>query len=139
MLAGRKTKSSLRKKQRKALFTAVGKDRLKRMSSHLSEELRSQYGFRSFPVAVGDIVKVHSGPYKGKEGQILEVFLKDYRITVEGCLEENEEKENVPAKLHPCNVTFVKFNMDNGREKQLEEKKIARVQHIEREQKKKVQ
>lgn len=131
MLAGRKTKSSLRKKQRKAMFTATGKDRLKRMSSHLSEELRSVYGFRSFPIAVGDIVRVQSGVYKGKEGQVLEVKLNDYRITVEGCLEENEEKENVPAFLHPCNVTITKFNMENSRQELLEKKKEARVKHFE--------
>lgn len=132
MLAGKKTKSSLRKKQRKAMFTAVGKDRLKRMSSHLSDDLRSEYGFRSFPVAVGDIVKVHSGPFRGKEGQVMEVILKKYRITIEGCLEENEKKENVPAFIHPCNVTLVKFNLDNGRDKKLELKKEARIKHIER-------
>lgn len=132
MLAGKHTKSSLRKKQRKAMFTAVGKDRLKRMSGHLSEELRLEYGFRAFPIAVGDIVRVHSGIYKGKEGQILEVKLKDYRITVEGCLEENEEKESVPSLLHPCNVTIIKFNMDEDRAKQLEMKKQARNEHFER-------
>ena len=132
MLAGKHTKSSLRRKQRKSMFTAVGKDRIKRMSAHLSEELRLEYGFRAFPVTVGDIVRVHSGIYKDKEGQILDVKLNDYRITVEGCLEENEEKESVPSLLHPCNVTIIKFNMDDNRAQQLEKKKQARNDYYER-------
>jgi len=31
-----------------------------------------------------------------------------------------------------CNVTLVKFNLDNGRDKKLELKKEARIKHIER-------
>lgn len=133
MLPGRKTKSSSRRKQRKSYFTATTKDRLKRMSSHLCEELKATYGFRAFPISVKDIVRVHAGPYKGKEGQVLEVLPQEYRITVEGCIEATEEEEeNKNAKIHPSCVTIVKFNMEDGREEKLEKRKLAREETLKR-------
>ncbi|EOB12542.1 50S ribosomal protein L24P [Nosema bombycis CQ1] len=133
MLPGRKTKSPSRRKQRKSYFTATTKDRLKRMSSHLCEDLKSTYGFRAFPISVKDIVKVHSGPYKGKEGQVLEVIPKEYRITVEGCIETGEkEEETKNALIHPSCVTIVKFSMEDGREEKLEKRKNAREETLRR-------
>ncbi|KAF9765019.1 50S ribosomal protein L24 [Nosema granulosis] len=133
MLPGRRTKSSSRRKQRKSYFTATTQDRLKRMSSHLSDELKATYGFRAFPISTKDIVRVHAGPYKGKEGQVLEVKPKEYRITVEGCIEASEgEEETKNALIHPSCVTIVKFCMDNGRDEKLEKRKLAREETLKR-------
>src|SRR3989338_9082707 len=68
------------RKQRKFRHNAPIHIRRKLMASTLSKELRIKYKRRSFPVRVGDKVKVLRGQFKGKLSEIDKVDAQNYRI-----------------------------------------------------------
>merc|ERR1712167_208710 len=73
--------SSQRRKSRKAHFTAPSSVRRKKMSCHLSKDLRTKYDCRSVPVRKGDTVLIKCGSVdegvKGKVGKVLTVYRRD--------------------------------------------------------------
>jgi large subunit ribosomal protein L24 len=88
------------------------------LSAHLSEELRRKYGRRSIRVRKGDTVKVMRGDYKGVQGKILRVFVKEGFVTIEGLTREKVRGENVPVKIRPSNLLVVALNLDDKARKQ---------------------
>jgi len=126
----RKQKTSGRRKQRKAHFTASNGERRIRMSSHLSKELRREYGFRSFPIRVGDTVIVNGGKFNKKEGVVSQVKYSEYKVYIEGCFVTKNDGTNVLVPTNSSNLTIIKFFLGQGRDKQLEKKKNAREEHM---------
>ncbi|ACJ15562.1 LSU ribosomal protein L24P [Thermococcus onnurineus NA1] len=109
------------RKQRKFLYNAPLHLRSKIMSATLSKELRQKYGVRSLPIREGDKVKIMRGDYKGKEGKVVEVNLKRYRIYVEGVTQKKVDGTEVFYPVHPSNVMIVELNLkDEEREKIIE-------------------
>jgi len=103
------------RKQRKFLYNAPLHLRNKIMSATLSRELREKYGVRNLPIRVGDKVKVMRGDFKGKEGKVVEVDLKRYRIHVEGVTQKKTDGTEVYYPLHPSNVMIVDSTMRGER------------------------
>ena len=81
------SKTSSRRKMRKAHFGATSVDRRTRMSAPLSKELFQRYKkkVRAMPLRVDDEVKVMRGKFAGKEGKITQCYRKKYVIHVERC------------------------------------------------------
>jgi len=118
-----KLKTRQPKKQRKFIYNAPLHVRSKLMSAILSEDLRSKYGVRNLPVHKGDKVKVMRGDFKGKEGKVMEVDLKRYRIHVEGVTHKKTDGTEVYYPLHPSNVMIVDLNLDDERREKIIERR----------------
>jgi large subunit ribosomal protein L24 len=114
-----KWKSSTQtRKQRKYLYNAPLHIRHKIMSSHLSKELREKYGVRSFPVKVGDEVKIKSGQFKGITGKVTKVSLKRYFVHVKGAFVKRTDGSEKLYPIHPSNLEIVKLDLDDPKRKE---------------------
>ncbi|ELA41188.1 ribosomal protein L24 [Vittaforma corneae ATCC 50505] len=115
--------SQSRRKMRKAFFTANRGQIRKMMSSRLSKELRSSYGFKTFPIHSGDFVTITTGKFKNKEGKVLSVSRKTRKVTVEGCTNAKASGGSVLYPLDPSNLIIKSLALDEFRIKSLESKK----------------
>jgi large subunit ribosomal protein L24 len=103
------------RKQRKARYNAPLHIRQKFMGAKLSEELSKEYATRSAAVIKGDIVKVMRGDFKGTEGKVQIVYLKDGKIAVEGVISTKVDGTEVPRPIYPSNVMITKLELKDGR------------------------
>ncbi len=83
------------------------------MASSLSKELRKKYNRRSFRIRKGDKVKIMRGQFKGKEGKIEEVDLKNYKVYIENIEVVKKDGTKTKYPLHPSNLSIVEFNTDD--------------------------
>jgi large subunit ribosomal protein L24 len=108
------------RKQRKARYNAPLHIRQKLMGARLSEDLSKEYGTRSAPVIKGDTVKVMRGDFKGTEGKVQAVSLKDGTISVDGVISTKVDGTEVPRPIYPSNVIITKLELkDERREKSI--------------------
>ncbi len=107
------------RKQRKFLHNAPLHLRSKMMAATLSENLREKYGVRNLPVRVGDKVRVMRGDFKGKEGKVMEIDLKRYRIHIEGVTQKKTDGTEVFYPVHPSNVMIVELNLDDEKREKI--------------------
>ncbi|WP_148882782.1 50S ribosomal protein L24 [Thermococcus aciditolerans] len=114
-----KLKTRQPRKQRRFLYNAPLHLRSKVMAATLSEDLRNKYGVRSLPIRTGDKVRVMRGDFKGKEGKVVEVDLKRYRIHVEGVTHKKTDGTEVYYPLHPSNVMIIELNLDDERREKI--------------------
>jgi len=120
-----KLKTRQPRKQRKFLYNAPLHLRGKIMAATLSNELRNKYGVRSLPIREGDKVRVMRGDFKGKEGKVVEVDLKRYRIHVEGVTHKKTDGTEVYYPLHPSNVMIIELNLDDERREKIIERRAG--------------
>lgn len=102
------------RKQRKFRVNAPLHVRHKLMSAHLSKELRTKYGRRSFPVRKGDKVKVMRGQFHGVIGEIESVDMKNLRVMVKGA--EFKAKAGAAPRKYPLDASklmMVSLNLDD--------------------------
>ena len=92
------------------------------MRSLLSGDLRKKYEKRNARVVKGDTVKVMRGQYKGTEGKVQSIFLKDEKITIDGVVVAKADGSEVPYPIHPSNVMITKLNLKD----KLREDRLAR-------------
>ena len=100
-------------KQRKNYFNAPDHIRYKNFSAPLSSELKASHGIRSFPLKVGDTVKVSRGDNKGFEGKISQVNRKKYKVFLEGLTRETVDGTTFSSPLHPSKVVITKISLDD--------------------------
>lgn len=101
----------------------------KNISSHLSNELYSKYGTRSISVIKGDTVKVQRGKFKGFEGKISKVHVKDRKLAVEGITISKSDKKQVLYYLDASNLLVTKLSLED--KKRIEKlRKIAEIKKI---------
>jgi large subunit ribosomal protein L24 len=103
------------RKQRKYIYTAPLHARHKLMSVTLSRDLREEHGKRSMPVRTGDTVLVMRGDFKGHEGKVEKVDLKDYRVIVEGANVQKPDGNQVMFPIHPSNLMIVEMDLIDDR------------------------
>lgn len=108
-------KSHSRRKQRKAMFTATEDEKRVMMSSHLSKELRAEYGFRSFPIHSQDVVVVKTGKFKGREGRVEAVMREKGKVSVEGCTMPKSSGGTVFYPIDASNLEIKSFYLDERR------------------------
>jgi len=116
------------RKQRKMIYNAPKHRRQKMMKSHLSEGLYEKYGMRNLVVHKGDIVRVMRGKYRGHEGKVVEVNLKNMKIAVEGVTVRRTDNKSVQLWLDPSNVEILKLDLSDPKRKD----KIHRIAEARR-------
>ncbi|KOB89583.1 60S ribosomal protein L26, partial [Plasmodium falciparum Dd2] len=96
---------------RKAHFTAPAGLRRKIMSSKLSKELRLKYKTRSLPVRKDDEVLICRGHNHGREGKVVKINRKRYKIYVEKSYKRKSKWENQHFIWYviPSNVVLTKI------------------------------
>lgn len=122
-------KSNSRRKMRKAHFTADTNTIRLFMSSRLSKNLRSAYGFKSFPVHTGDTVVVTTGKFKNKEGKVLSVSRKTRKVTVDGCTNPKASGGVIAYPIDASNLIIKSLHLDSLRSQSLASK-TARFEKI---------
>ena len=78
-----KIKSKKPNKQRKHLHSMALHEQKKKVSAHLSKELRKELKKRSIGLRKGDEVKIMRGSHKGFKGKIARIDRKNARIFIE--------------------------------------------------------
>jgi len=106
------------RKQRKMRYEAPKHRRQKMMKSHLSRVLYEKYGMRNLVVRKGDIVRVMRGKFKGHEGKVVEVNLKNMKIAVEGVTIRKTDNKSVQFWMDPSNVEIVKLELGDKKRKE---------------------
>jgi len=107
--------SSKPRKQRRYLYNAPLHHRGKIMSAHLSPELREKYGRRSFPVRVGDRVRVMRGDHREIVGEVIGVDRERYRIFIKGLVRKRADGTEIPIPIHPSKVMIVDLTLKDKR------------------------
>ena len=106
-------KSKQPRKQRKYRYNAPLHIRHKFISVNLNKELRKKYNRRSFPLRVGDSVKVMRGGFKGKIGKISKVSLRDLKVYIEGLKRKKSDGKEVQIPFEPSNLQIISLNMED--------------------------
>jgi len=83
------------------------------MSAHLSPELREKYKRRSFPVRVGDKVKIMRGEFKGVEGKVIRVDRERQMVYIENVTIKKADGSSVNRPIHVSNVMITELNLDD--------------------------
>jgi large subunit ribosomal protein L24 len=89
--------------------------RHKLMAAHLSKELREELGRRSLPVRKGDKVRVMRGKFRGHEGQVVRVDLRNYKVYVEGIQRQNAKGEDKLIPLDASNLMIIDVDRSDER------------------------
>jgi large subunit ribosomal protein L24 len=112
------------RKQRKAMYTAPLHKRHKAMNVHLSADLQEEFNRRSFPVRKGDTVEVLRGDFKGKEGKVEKVDLKNYRVMVDGASSQKQDGTKLYQPVHPSNLVLVDLYLDDEKRNEALNRKV---------------
>lgn len=95
----------------------------------LNSDLRKKYGVRSFPIAVGDIVKVMSGKRRGEGGKVIDVNHANGRISIEGVTIAKEDGKQEALFLRPEDLSITKI--DFSRDERIQRlRRIAAIKRI---------
>lgn len=114
------------RKQRKYIANAPIHLKRKLLSVTLSKELREKNKIRNLVVRKGDTVKIIKGKFKGKQGKVLEVFVKRQKIYIEGIQVKKQDGSKANYPLRPANLKIIELKLDDKtRIKQKEIKKDA--------------
>lgn len=97
------------RKQRKYLAKAPLHIRKNFLRINLSKELRQKQGKRNMQVKKGDTVRITRGKFRGKQGKIQDISLKDPRVTVEGIQVKKQDGSNTNVKLRPSNLQITEL------------------------------
>ena len=106
------------------------------MKAHLSDELYGKYGLRSLTVRKGDIVKVMRGKFKGHEGKVVKVNLKNMRVAVEGVTVRKVDNTAVQYWIHPSKLMLIKLDLSDPKRKEkiyklAQEKRGVSIEELE--------
>ncbi|HHW16611.1 MAG TPA: 50S ribosomal protein L24 [Methanothermobacter sp.] len=122
-MARRRPRSKQPRKQRKFLYNAPLHIRHKIMSATLSKELREEYNRRSLPVRRGDKVEIMRGDFKGHQGKIERVDLKNYKVYVEGATIQKVDGTTTYFPIHPSNLRIIELNLEDEKRIKILERK----------------
>jgi large subunit ribosomal protein L24 len=120
-------KSIQPRKQRRLLANAPLHQRRKRMSSHLSKDLKKKYLRRSFPIRKGDSVKIVRGEFKGLSGKITDVDRTSYSVKVDAAKKKNVKGTEVEVPIHPSNLIITEFDLKDELRRRSIESKMMRT------------
>jgi len=104
------------RKQRKFRANAPNHIKRKFMGCNLDKALRKKYGRRNIQVRKGDEVKVVRGKFKGKQGKVGTVDVKNTRLQVDGIQRAGKAGgEKLITWFHPSKVKIIILNTDDNR------------------------
>jgi large subunit ribosomal protein L24 len=111
-------------KQRKWRQDAPLHRRRKMVGSTLSRELRGKYNRRNIPIRRGDKVKIMRGEFRGVEGEVTRVDLKNYKIYLEGVNIKKSDGTDVERVVDPSNVMIMDVYMEDKQRRDVLERKV---------------
>mgnify|MGYP003965903187 FL=1 len=111
------------RKQRKFIANAPIHIKRKLLSVNLSKPLRKDYGTRNVVLRKGDKVKIMRGKFKGKEGKILELFIKRQKIYIEGMQTKKQDGSKVNVPFKSSNLQIIELNTEDKKRLKKAEKK----------------
>ncbi len=97
------------RKQRKYRANAPLHLKKKFVKVNLSKALRNKAGKKNLQAKKGDKVKVMRGKFKGKEGKILNVMIKESKIVVDGIQVTKMDGSKANVKLQPSNLQITEL------------------------------
>ena len=100
-------------KQRALLYNTPAHRIRKLLAAPLSSELRLNQERRSYPVRMGDTVKIVRGDFAGIEGKITKIDTKRHRLFVEGVSRETVAGTSTNVSVHASKVMITKLNLDD--------------------------
>lgn len=103
------------RKQVKFRANAPNHIKKKFMGSPLDKALREKYGRRTIEVRKGDEVKVMRGKFKGKQGKVGDVDVKNTRIQIEGIQRAKVGGEKMITWFHPSKVKIIILDTSDSR------------------------
>jgi large subunit ribosomal protein L24 len=108
-------KSSLGRKQRKALYNLPWHQRRKKMGTHLDGKLIEKYHTRSIAVRKGDTVRVLRGDADivGLEAKVVVIDIKGMKIVVEGVTLPKADGKQKQRWIDPSNVIITKLDLSD--------------------------
>ena len=117
--------SSKTRKQRKAFDNAPAHIRRKMVSSHLSDELRKDFGIHAAQVVKGDTVRVMRGDEDvvDVEGKVTQVDTRSGRLVIENVTISKADGTLVARPIHASKVEITKLNLSDPMRKQTLSKK----------------
>jgi large subunit ribosomal protein L24 len=108
--------SSKAAKQKKYQLNAPLHTKRKMIKSMLSPELKSEYGYNSAIVRVGDTVKLLRGTNKGKTGKVTGFSLKDKtKVYIEGFEVSRLDGSKKKVPFHHSNLMIMVLAKDKKR------------------------
>ena len=116
------TGSSQPRKQRKYIAKAPLHRKRKLLSVNLSKDLRTKQDTRNVVLVKGDKVKIMRGKYKGKEGKITEILIKQLKVYIENIQTKKQDGSKVNVPLKASNLQIIELNNED---KKRFKKKIA--------------
>ncbi len=125
-----KSWSSSKQPRKQVKFRANAPNHIKRtfMSSSLDKKLREKYGRRNIVVRKGDEVKVMRGQFKGKQGKVGAVDIKNTRIQIDGVQRSKSGGEKLITWFHPSNVKIIILDDKDERRLKLNKKVENKVE-----------
>ena len=117
--------SSKTRKQRKAFYNAPAHIPRKMVSSHLSDELRKDFGIHAAQVVKGDTVRVMRGDEDvvDVEGKVTQVDTRSGRLVIENVTISKADGTLVARPIHASKVEITKLNLSDPMRKQTLSKK----------------
>ena len=85
------------------------------MHANLAKELRQKYNKRSIRVRKGDKVKILRGQFKGKEGRVDKVNVKDLKVFIEKIELFKKDGSKAFYPTDPSNVMIIELADDKRR------------------------
>ena len=133
-----KSWNSSKQPRKQVKFRANAPNHIKRtfMGSTLDKALRKKYGRRTIEVKKGDEVKIMRGKFKGKQGKVGSVDIKNTRLTVDGVQRTKHGGEKLVTWFNPSTVQIIILDDKDSRrlkrskktENKTEEKVAAKVE-----------
>ena len=104
-----KSWNSSKQPRKQVKFRANAPNHVKRtfMGATLDKELRKKFGRRTIEVRKGDDVKIMRGKFRGKQGKVGKVDVKNTRIQIDGVQRSKVGGEKVETWFHPSNVKII--------------------------------
>ena len=112
-----KSWNSSKQPRKQVKFRANAPHHIKRtfMGSTLDKPLREKYGRRAIEVRKGDEVKVMRGKFRGKQGKVGKVDVKETRVQIEGIQRTKAGGEKLITWFHPSNIKIIILNSEDAR------------------------
>lgn len=102
------------RKQRKFRANAPNHIKRKFMGCSLDKPLRKKHGRRTIEVRKGDEVKVMRGKFKGKQGKVGTLDIKNTRIQIDGIQRPGKGGgEKLVTWFHPSKVKIIILNTED--------------------------
>ena len=117
------------KMRNKMIYQATFQTKNKQIASPLSKQLSERYRKKSARILKGDTVKILRGEFKGVDGKVSQVSIKNNGVAVEGTKKEKTKGEKFDVYTHASNVLITSLNTsDRWRITKLEKKASTKTE-----------